>query len=375
VDFRLSPEQLLIKDSVLRFAQKPLPADPWAEFAQLGWLALGAPEELGGFGGAIETMLVMEALGRGAVLEPLNACATFPGAILRAAGRYDLLESLCDGSRRFAVAYEEEDAPYDPSAVRTLAQRTADGYRLRGRKVRVVVQPEATTFLVSARAGERVGLFAVAPGAAGAVRRDAAAEDGVLATSLDLDGVVLDDAASVGPPGEGLALLEYGLEHAIGAACAEAVGLMSALFEMTLGYLKERSQFGVPIGSFQALQHRMAEMFIELELARSMAYVAAMTLDGETGPQERARAVRGSKIQIARSGRFIAQNAVQLHGAIAMTAEYRLGRYFKRMTSLERLFGDVDYHLEGYVSLAPSEESVPARPSQTFESLETDTST
>lgn len=376
MDFKLSAEQLLIKDSALRFAQRALPADAWAEFAGLGWLGIGAPEDAGGFGGAIEQMLVMEAFGRGLVLEPLGACGFFPGAILRAARRLDLLQRLCEGAERFAVAYEEAQARYDPSAVATVAERTADGYRLQGRKIRVPVPRAAATFLVSARMGEHIGLFAVVPGSSGVTRHDEQREDGSYAATLVLDGVILDDAMMIGPPGEGLSLLEYGLDHALGALCAESIGIMSVLFEMTLGYLKERSQFGVPIGSFQALQHRMAEMFVELELARSMAYLAAMTLDGESDARARSRAIAGAKIQIARSGRFVGQNAIQLHGAIAMTQEYKLGAYFKRMTSLERLYGDVDYHLERYLILTPFKELGRSRSSQMNQStLERNAST
>ena len=368
MDFKLSAEQLLIKDSALRFAQHALPPDPWREFANLGWLGIGMPEDAGGFGGALERMLVLEAFGRGLILEPLTACGFFPAAILNRARRDDLLEQLLTGAQRFAIAYEEPNAPYDPSAVATVAERTADGYRLQGRKIRVPVSNSAATFLVSARTGDHIGLFAVAPGTRGVMRHDEKTEDGSYATTLSLDGAVLDDALMIGPPGEGLTLLEEGLDHAIGALCAEAVGVMSILFEMTLSYLKERTQFGVAIGNFQALQHRMAEMFIELELARSMAYFAAMTLDGESDPDARSSAISAAKIQIARSGRFVGQNAVQLHGAIAMTQEYKLGGYFKRMTSLERLYGDVDFHLERYLILEPTSELGRSRSSHSGQS-------
>jgi alkylation response protein AidB-like acyl-CoA dehydrogenase len=349
VDFKLSGEQTLIKDSVERFvAQQAVPADPWIEFAKLGWLGIGAPEDLGGFGGALETMLVMEAFGRGLYLEPYAACAVFPAAILRAAGRNDHLESLVEGKSRFAVAYEEPGAHYDPAGIRTKAECASGGFVLNGKKIRVAVPRGDATLLVSARCDGDVALFAVAPGTSGVRRDDETAEDGTLVSRLELDSVVLDESSRIGA--EGLEVLQRGLEYANAALCGEAVGLMSTMFDLTLGYLKERNQFGVPIGSFQALQHRMAEMFTELELARSMAYVAAMTVDDESDAESRARAIAGAKIQVARSGRFVGQNAVQLHGAIAMTQEYKLGGYFKRMTSLERLFGDVDYHLERYLN-------------------------
>jgi len=353
VDFKLSGEQLLIKDSVDRFvAGSPRPVNAWGEFAKLGWLGIGAPDEVGGFGGAVETMLVMEAFGRGLLLEPFAACAVFPSAILRAAARHDLLERLIEGDR-FAVAFEEPQPRYDPAAVETFAESTADGYALRGRKIRVCTAPELATFIVSARAPEGVALFVVPPGAAGVERRDMRAEDGTNVATLDLNGVFVAGGAKLA--GNGLALLGEGLDRAIGALCAESVGLMNAMFSMTLEYLKVRSQFGVPIGSFQALQHRMAEAFVELELARSMSYVAAMTLDDAAEGGSRTRTLSGAKVQIARSGRFIGQNAIQLHGAIAMTQEYKLGGYFKRMTVLERLFGDRDYHLARYAALRAHE--------------------
>jgi alkylation response protein AidB-like acyl-CoA dehydrogenase len=350
VDFKLTGEQTLIKDSVERFvAQQPAAVQPWREFAKLGWLGIGAPEDLGGFGGALETMLVTEAFGRGLYLEPYAACAVFPAAVLRTAGRNDQLESLIEGRQCFAVAYEEPGAHYDSTLVATQAERSNGGYALRGKKVRVPVPSGDASLLVSARADDGVALFSIAPGTSGLVRTDETAEDGTTVARIELDGVRVDESARIGTA-SGIELVERGLEYANAALCGEAVGLMGTMFDLTLGYLKERNQFGVPIGSFQALQHRMAEMFTELELARSMAYVAAMTVDDESDPDARARAIAGAKIQVSRSGRFVGQNAVQLHGAIAMTQEYKLGGYFKRMTSIERLYGDVDYHLQRYLN-------------------------
>ncbi|MBV8423927.1 MAG: hypothetical protein JO349_01945, partial [Candidatus Eremiobacteraeota bacterium] len=270
--------------------------------------------------------------GRGLCLAPFASCAVFPSAILRAAGRNDLLERLIEGER-FAVAYEE------PQGTTTRAQYHNGAYVISGRKIRTPVPSGDAGFIVSAKADDGICLFLVTHGTRGMRRVDFVAEDGTNVTELTLDGV-----ASDAPLGT-LEHLRIGLEHAVAAVCAEAVGVMSAMFEMTLRYLKERTQFGVPIGSFQALQHRMADMFTELELARSMAYLAAMTVDGEKDAAARAKAISGAKVQVAKSGRFVGQNAIQLHGAIAMTEEYRLGAYFKRMTVLERLYGDLDYHL------------------------------
>jgi alkylation response protein AidB-like acyl-CoA dehydrogenase len=350
VDFTLSPEQLMIKDGVDRYAAGAHGADDWAQFAELGWLAIAAPEEVGGFGGAVETLLLMEAFGRGLVSAPYVAQAVLPGAILIAAGRTDLLELLVDGTQRFSVAYEEPGARYRPEAVATNATRDGDDFVLRGRKVRVLGAAGAQTLLISARTGDEITLFAVPAATAGLTRSPYASEDGHDVADVALDGVRVSAEAIVGVLGGGLELLEPALDRATAALCAEGVGLMAVMLEMTVKYTKERHQFGVPIGSFQALQHRMAEMYIELELARSMSYFAAMTLEDAAGAAARRRGISAAKVQIARSGRFIGQNAIQLHGGIGMSEEYRVGHYFKRMTMVERLLGDSDYHLARYAA-------------------------
>jgi alkylation response protein AidB-like acyl-CoA dehydrogenase len=346
VDFKLSDEQLMIKDSVERFvAERASGADRWPAFAELGWLGIGAPEELGGFGGPLETLILMEAFGRGLVAEPYVTGVVLAGSLLGGGGRSELLARLIDGSERFAVAFEEDGAGYDPRIVETRVETTGSGLRLTGRKARAIVAPAPATVLVSARGGEGIALFAVPAGSAGVQRHDYVTEDGRNAATYEFAGVPLEPNARLG----GLDLLERALDHANAALCAEALGVMGTLHDLTLAYLKERRQFGVPIGSFQALQHRMAEMFVELELARSMAYVAALTVASEPDAAQRTARISAAKVQIARSGRFIGQNAIQLHGAIAMADEYKAGAYFKRMTTLERLFGDVDYHIERYV--------------------------
>ncbi len=349
MDFTLSPEQLLIKDSVARFsAGDHAGGEHWPTFAELGWLALGAPDEVGGFGGPLETLLLMEQFGRGLVRSGYVAQVVFAGTILRVAERTDLLQRLVDGEERFAVAYEERGARYDPSRVATTAARDGSGYGMSGSKVRVLDAGSAGTLIVSARTDEGITLFAVP--AASVERTPYAAEDGSDVASVRLDGVRVDESAVIGLAGDGLALLERALDHATGALCAEALGLMSVMLEATVEYTKQRQQFGVPIGSFQALQHRMAEMFIELELARSMAYLAAMTLTEEADPAARRRGISAAKVQVAKSGRFVGQNAIQLHGGIGMSEEYKVGHYFKRMTLVERLLGDADFHLRRYLA-------------------------
>jgi alkylation response protein AidB-like acyl-CoA dehydrogenase len=363
MDFTLSPEQLLIKDSVARFAAgEHAGKDHWPTFAELGWLAIGAPEDLGGFGGPLETLLLMEQFGRGLVVSPYVAQVVFAGAILRAAERTELLEQLVEGKERFAVAYEEPRARYDASKVATAAVRDGDDYVVTGTKVRVLDPSSADTLFVSARTGDEITLFAVPRDAQGVTLEKYAAEDGHDVANVRLDGVRVGASAIVGPLGGGLALLDLGLDHATGALCAEGLGLMSAMLEATVEYTKQRQQFGVPIGSFQALQHRMAEMFIELELARSMAYLAAMTLGEEHDPVARRRGISAAKAQVAKSGRFVGQQAIQLHGGIGMSEEYKVGHYFKRMTHVERLLGDTDYHLARFIAVrgAKSEAGTPA---------------
>lgn len=347
MDFTLSPEQILIKDSVARFAAGDHAGkDHWSTFAELGWLAIGAPAAMGGFGGPVETMLVQEQFGRGLVRSPYVAQVVFAGTILAAAGRADVLEPLTEGTRRVAVAYEERGSRYDPAVVATTARRDGAGFVLDGEKVRVLDGAGADTLLVSARTGDEITLFLV-PAAAG-TRAAYDAEDGHDVATYEFSAVPAGASDVVGAIGEGLPLLERGLDHAIAAICAEMLGICAFLLEATVDYTKQRRQFGVPIGSFQALQHRMAEMFMEVELARSAATMAAMTLQDGAGEAARRRAVSGAKVQVAKSARFVGQNAIQLHGGIGMSEECRVGRYFKRLTALERLFGDVGYHLARY---------------------------
>ena len=352
MDFTLSPEQLLIKDSVARFAAGDhAGTEKWPQFAELGWLAIGAPDELGGFGGPIETLLLMEQFGRGLVTSPYVAQVVLAGQILRAAERAELLERLVEGTERFAVAYEEPQARYDPAAVKASAVRDGDAYVLRGTKVRVLDASTANTLIVSAGTGDEISLFAVPAGSPNLTLEKYASEDGYDVANVRLDGVRVDAAHLVGPLGGGLALLDRALDHATAALCAEGLGLMSLMLEATVEYTKQRQQFGVPIGSFQALQHRMAEMFIEVELARSVAYMAAMTLDEKADdPAARRRGVSAAKVQMAKSGRFVGQNAIQLHGGIGMSEEYKVGHYFKRMTMVERLLGDGQYHVARYIA-------------------------
>ena len=348
MDFTLSPEQLLIRDGVASVAASCAPGEHWDKLAELGFLAIGAPEELGGFGGPVETLLVMEQLGRAAAVTPYVAQVVFAGGVLAAGGRRDLLERLASGEERFAVAYDEPHAAGDPRRASAHAVREGDGYVLRARKTRVLDASSAQTLIVSARTGDELSLFAIPSDADGVTIAPFPAEDGADVAEVALDGVRAGTAAIIGTRGDGIAALDAGLDGAVAALCAEGLGLIAAMLELTVDYTRQRRQFDVPISSFQALQHRMAEMYVELELARSMAYRAAMVLAGERDPAARRRGVSAAKVQVAKSGRFVGQNAIQLHGGIGMSEEYKLGRYFKRMTVVERLLGDRSYHLARY---------------------------
>jgi alkylation response protein AidB-like acyl-CoA dehydrogenase len=344
MDFTLSPEQLLLKDGVARFASQPRAArgDVWKTFAELGWLAVGAPEESGGFGGPVETLLLMEQLGRGNVVSPYVAQVVFAGAILRGAEQTNAIEELVEGRRRFAVAYEEPQARYDPSRVAASARRDGASWIVNGEKSRVLDAGTADTFIVSARTDRGVTLFAVPAHAAGIERDAYGAEDGYDVATIRFTEVRTDGDAAIGSEGDGLHLLELGIDSATAALCAEALGLCQTMLEATVSYTKQRYQFGVPLSSFQALSHRMAEMYVELELVRSMAYYAAMTLDEQRDAAERKRGISAAKAQIAKSGRFIGQQAIQLHGGIGMSEEYEVG---------QRLLGDRDYHVRRYAEL------------------------
>jgi alkylation response protein AidB-like acyl-CoA dehydrogenase len=354
MDFTLTPEQVLLRDGVARFAtngsSNGARRDHWKQFTELGWLGIGAPEDAGGFGGATETLLLMEQLGRGLVVSPFVSHVVLAGAVLQAANRRDLIEDVVEGRRRFAVAYEERGVRYDPASVEVRAERDAGAWKLSGTKVRVLDASTADTLIVSAITADGIALFLVPASSANLTRTPYPGEDGHDVATLQFDGVTLGEDAVIAPPGNALDALEAGVDAATAALCAEALGLCTVMLETTVEYLKVRQQFGVPLSSFQALQHRMAEMYIELELMRSMAYHAAMTVESQPDAVARKRAISAAKAQVAKSGRFIGQQAIQLHGAIGMSEEYKIGHYFKRMTFVERLFGDRDYHVRRYLA-------------------------
>jgi pimeloyl-CoA dehydrogenase small subunit len=363
MDFDLSDEQRLLRDNVERLAAPSEGASPdagwsrerWLQFGELGLLALPFAEEDGGLGwGAVETMIVMEAFGKGLVREPYLSTVVICGGLVRhgcaEAARKELAKRIAAGDLVAAFAHVEREARHDLSDVALTARQTGEGFVLDGVKSVVPHGDKAELLFVSARtAGERhdrdgVSLFLVEGQAKGVSRRAYALADGTPGAEIRLDNVAVPAAAMIGEAGRAMPLIERVADEAIAALCAEAVGVMSAMCDMTVAYLKTRKQFGRPIGAFQALQHRAADMFIALEQARSMAVYATMMV-GEGDPAQRSAAISAAKVTIGRNGRFIGEQAVQLHGGIGMTMEYRLGAYFKRMTAIEMMFGDAAHHL------------------------------
>jgi pimeloyl-CoA dehydrogenase small subunit len=370
MDFELSDEQRLLRESVDRlladhysFAQRRgYLAEPegwstalWSRYAEQGLLGLPFAEEYGGFGGgAIEIMLVMGAFGRVLALEPYLATVVLAGAALRLAGneaqKGTILPQVAEGRLILAFAHGERQARYDLSDVLTTAKPTPRGWVLDGAKSVVGHGDGAQQLIVSARiAGERddpegIGLFLVDAKANGVARRSYPMRDGTRAAEISLSGVEIARDDVIGDPGNAMRVIERVVEAGIAATSAEAVGAMETMHAMTLEYLKTRQQFGRPIGQNQVLQHRAAEMLIELEQGRSMAMLAAMMVD-EPDPAERARNIAMAKIGVGQASRFVSQNAIQLHGGIGMTEEYAVGHYFRRCMVVEHLFGDPTYHL------------------------------
>ncbi len=367
MDFDLSEEQRLLKDSVDRLltdrydfeARKRHMSGPhgwsediWSRFAELGLLALPFSEEDGGFGGGgAEAMLVMESFGRALVVEPFLATVILGGGLMNRAAsaeqRAAVLPDVIEGRTRLAFAHSERQSRYDLASVETSAAADGDGWTLTGEKTLTLHGDCAGKLIVSARTagGGRdeggVGLFLVDAEAPGVAIRGYDTQDGMRAAEISLSGA---RAEALGDPEGAMPVIRQVVDEAIAAVCAEAVGAMERAHEMTIEYLKTRQQFGVHIGAFQALQHRGAEMFVALEQARSMAMYAAV-MSRDPNPAERARAVSGAKVQIGRSGRFIGQSAIQMHGGVGMTMEYAVGHYFKRLTMIEKAFGDTDHHL------------------------------
>ena len=370
MDFDLTEEQRLLKDSVDGLltdsydfeARKKYQKEKggwskqvWSKLAEQGLLGLPFAEADGGFGaGAVETMIVMEALGRALVLEPYLATVVIGGGFLRHGGsdaqKSAHIPGIIDGSNTFAFAQLEKNSRYDLADVATTAKKKGSGWVIDGEKFVVINGENADTLIVTARTkGDRrdrsgVGVFLVPADAKGVTRKGYPTQDGLHAADIAFTGVEVDGSAAIGDGENALGLIERVVDEARTAMCAEAVGAMDESLKTTVEYIKTRKQFGVAIGTFQALQHRASDMFVALEQARSMSMFATMAADFDD-PKERARAVAAAKVQIGKSGKFVGQQSIQLHGGIGMTQEAKIGHYFKRLTMIENTFGDTDYHL------------------------------
>jgi pimeloyl-CoA dehydrogenase small subunit len=370
MDFDLSEEQRLLKESLDRLLadryafeqRKAYGRSPegwsrelWAQYADLGLLGLAFAESQGGSGGGpVETMLAMEAFGRALALEPFFATVVLGGGFLRHGGNAELTAELvpkiADGTLTLAFAQTERQSRWNLTDIATTARRDGTGWVIDGEKGVVLAGDSADQLIVTARTGggrrdrDGIGVFVVDAKTTGVSRRGYPTQDGLRAAEVTLAGVRVGPEAVLGEPGAALPLVERVVDEAIAALCAEAVGAMAVMHELTVDYLKTRRQFGREIGSFQVLQHRAVDMLVALEQARSMAMFATM-MAAEENAAERRQALSAAKVQIGRSGRLVGQQAIQLHGGIGMTMEYKVGHYFKRVTMIDMTFGDADHHL------------------------------
>ena len=376
MDFSFSDEQTLLQESVSRFItnhygfesrQKHSRSDAgyslenWQTFAELGWLGVPFSENHGGFGGgAVETMLMMEEFGKGLVVEPYLATVVACGSALNGFGSEDqkssFIPQIIDGSKLWALAFAEPQGRFNLADLTTTATASNGSYLLSGHKSVVINGPNANFFIVSVRtSGEQrdetgVSLFIIPSDAKGLSRRDYPTVDGQRASELILDNVELDEASRLGEEGQGLNILQQAIDFATLAIGSEAVGCMEVLYKDTVEYCKNREQFGQPIGKFQVLQHRMVDMFMEHEQSKSLMFMAAMRWDEGYGAEAQ-KAVSAFKVQVGKSGKFVGQSAVQLHGGMGMTDELNIGHYFKRLTIIDTMFGNVDHHLKRFGSL------------------------
>jgi alkylation response protein AidB-like acyl-CoA dehydrogenase len=353
MDFSYSDEQRMLADTLERLvtdASGDAATSPalWRTFAELGLLQLPFAEELGGLGGdGVDMMIVMQALGSGLVREPYLGGLLLPGVILArladSAQRERWLTPLLAGEHQLALAWQEAASRYDAHSISTRARRQADGWVLDGTKQGVLAAAAADALVVTARLDDdSLGAFLVPSDSRGLVRRDYATLDDRTASDVHLDGVILSHEARLG--GDAGDALEAALAQGRAALCAEAVGAMQVACDQTLAYLKERRQFSAPLASFQVLQHRMVDMHLNLEQARSMAILAAASL--ERSASERDYRVSAAKAYCGEAARFVAEQAIQLHGAMGMTEECQVSRYARHLIMFDHHLGDVDHHLE-----------------------------
>jgi alkylation response protein AidB-like acyl-CoA dehydrogenase len=376
MDFSFTEEQTLLRNSVEKYLadnytfenwRKFTRAEPgrdpahWQQFAELGLLAASLPEDFGGLGGgAVENMVVMEEFGKALVIEPFVPTVVVGGGMIARDGSKELkdevLPRIAGGESIIALAFAEPKSRFNLGDVSATAKKQGSGYVLNGNKAVVIGAPWADTLLVTARTagGQRddkgVTVFLVDKKSKGIATRDYPTVDSQRASEITFENVEVPDARVIGEVDNGLALVERGADEAIAAYCAEATGAMKVLVDTTVEYSKTRKQFGVPIGKFQALQHRMVDMFTSYQQSLSMTLMVTLNLGEDAATRK--KAASAAKVQIGRAGRYVGQEAVQIHGGIGMTDELNVGHYFKRVTMIDTLFGNVDHHLKRYAALS-----------------------
>jgi len=375
--FDYNEEQQLLADSIRRFIAKDYDFETrkkivgsaegasdevWSTFAEMGLLGIPFAPDQGGFGGgAIDLMSAMEAIGEGLVVEPFLATVGLAGQLVARGGsdaqKRAIVPAIVEGRLKMAFAHTESGARYDLAHVGATAKRAGKVWLLDGEKRVVLGAPLADKLVVSARTSGKtadakgISLFVVDRTAAGVSLRPYATLDEMRAADVVLKGVEVGADALLGKEGEAGALIEEVVDFATALLCAEAVGAMKHANDATLEYLKTRKQFGVPIGTFQALQHRMVDMVIAAEQARSMACLACAKVDGEKDARERARLISAAKVKIADACRHVSQEAIQLHGGMGMTEELKVSHSFRRLTMIAQQFGDAEHHLARFAAL------------------------
>ncbi|MEL6237484.1 MAG: acyl-CoA dehydrogenase family protein [Pseudomonadota bacterium] len=376
MDFNFTEEQDMVRDGLSRMVREQYAwearmaaiaseegwrPEVWAQLAELGILGMPFSEEVGGFGGgAVDAMVVMEEFGKGLVVEPFVPTVVCAGGFLKHAGtaaqQEEHLSAIISGERVFAFAYAEPKGRFDYADIATSAKKDGDGYVLNGHKAVVVGAPWASHLIVTARTGgerreaEGVSVFVVDKALNGITTRDYETVDGRRASEVYFENVAIPADALIGEEGAGLPLIELVTDEAIAAHCAEACGAMKVAHQQTVEYSRQRKQFGVPIGSFQVLQHRMVDMYTAYETSVSLTYLATLKLGEDE--KERKRTVSAAKVGVGQAARLIGQEAVQIHGGNGVTDEYAIGHYFKRLTVFEGEFGSVDHHMKRHIALS-----------------------
>jgi alkylation response protein AidB-like acyl-CoA dehydrogenase len=374
MDFQLSEEQKLLADSVESWLQDKYDFDRWRKLvktdlgydaanwktmAELGWLAIPLPEDYGGMGGgAVDVALLAERFGRHLVAEPYFSTVILGAGLILTAGsdaqKNNWLPQIAEGTVKWAFAFAEHGARFALNEVQTAAKKSGDGWVLDGRKIVVWDAASADHLIVLARTAGKpadadgLGLFVVPANGKGVVRQDYRTVDNKRASDIRFEGVTA--IAVLGDPAKALPAVEAVMDQAISYLAAEAVGAMQALHETTLAYVKQRKQFGRAIGEFQVIQHRLVDMMMQVEQARSLALLASLKANAE--PKERAKAAAAAKVQIGRSGKWVGQQAVQVHGGMGMTDELNVGHYFKRLMMIDTTFGNADHHQRRFAALS-----------------------